>query len=32
MIYLFGLCFVLAIGLSLYVHLGPKLPDMQEGM
>ncbi len=32
MIYLYGLCFVLAIALALYVHLSPKLPDMQEGM
>lgn len=32
MIYLFGVCFVLVTGIALYVHLGPKLPDMQEGM
>jgi hypothetical protein len=32
MIYLFGLCIVLAIGLGLYIQLGSKLSNMQEGM
>jgi hypothetical protein len=32
MTYFLGFCLLLALGLSLFVFLGPKLPSMHEGM